>query len=204
MFILYPTLQGHFSPYPTRSFRTLPYKDVLYHTQQGYFITYHTWSCLTLPYKVVSYYTLQGHFEPYSTRSFHWPFLKYLLVPILQKINNSAAGIKTPLTLNLDTCCTIIDFCRLGTSILFKNGQYPTLKIIYYTLRYHVILFPTIQGCFVPWGTRSFCALTYNVTSYPTLQGPFVPNHTRSFHTLPKKVISYSTLQSHFLTFPSW
>ena len=46
----------------------------------------------------------------------NWPFLNYSLVPSPQKINNSAAGIQTPLTLKgqvggADTCCTTKDVC---------------------------------------------------------------------------------------------
>ena len=43
----------------------------------------------------------------------------------LQKINNRAAGIQTPLTLKgqggLDTCCTIIDFLQIGNQHLIQK-----------------------------------------------------------------------------------
>ena len=48
-----------------------------------------------------------------------------MLVPSPLKINNSAAGIQTPLTLKgqggLDTCCTIIDFLQTGNQQIIKK-----------------------------------------------------------------------------------
>ena len=73
------TIQGHFVPYPTRSFCTQPtrsfctllYKVISFLALQGHFIPYPTRSFRTQPYKVVnSYPTIQGH--SYITLQVHF------------------------------------------------------------------------------------------------------------------------------------
>ena len=84
--LLYPTLQGHFVPdptrsfhtYPTRSFRTQPYKVVdSYPTMQGHsYITLQVHSYSSLQ---IHFLTLQCGFVPYYTRLFRT--LPYKVVP---------------------------------------------------------------------------------------------------------------------------
>ena len=108
-----------------------------------------------------------------------WLWVRYVdNKPISNNFLACCQGSKPILRSFSDTVC--IFSCSSSLWRFYREGLFD------YWYKHHAI---------IKYHTRSFRTLLDKVLLYPTIQGRFVPDPTGSFHTLPNKVVSYPTLQ---------